>query len=140
MAKAQPLPSLQTLEHAFWAQVRRCRHGQRCQRCCWEWQNRGKPRTDYGHLSYPGLRTPLVAHRFVLELLHGALLFPFPNFKELATRGPQPMRFIILHRCDNPPCVNPSHLVIGTQFDNMRDAKRKGRLRSGGKPQAVPHA
>jgi DNA invertase Pin-like site-specific DNA recombinase len=35
---------------------------------------------------------------------------------------------MVLHRCDNPACFNPEHLFIGTQFDNMGDAKKKGRL------------
>ena len=35
---------------------------------------------------------------------------------------------MILHQCDNPPCLNPSHLFPGSRSDNMKDAARKGRL------------
>lgn len=35
---------------------------------------------------------------------------------------------VIMHRCDNPPCCNPDHLIEATQADNLHDAARKGRI------------
>jgi len=43
-------------------------------------------------------------------------------------RGPIPEGAYVLHHCDNPWCVNPGHLYIGSQTDNMQDAKRRNRL------------
>jgi len=74
---------------------------------CWEWQRAGGD--GYGRVTWLGeLR---LAHRVAWELIHG----PVPN------------GLCVLHRCDNPPCVNPSHLFPGTKSDNAVDCARKGR-------------
>jgi len=60
---------------------------------------------------------PTVAHRFAWMLVH----------------GPIPQDMLVLHKCDNPVCVNPDHLFIGTDADNARDKMLKDRSGKGRK-------
>ena len=74
---------------------------------CWEWQaNLGR---GYGMFSIEG--RSIVAHRVSWTML----------------RGPIPEGMLVLHKCDNRKCVNPNHLFIGTQSDNVCDMLAKGR-------------
>jgi hypothetical protein len=52
-----------------------------------------------------------------------------------AAYGAIPLGGQVLHSCDNPSCVNPTHLFIGSQTDNMRDAAQKKRLASQIRPE-----
>jgi hypothetical protein len=49
----------------------------------------------------------------------------------IEANGPIPAGMHVLHHCDNPPCINPEHLFLGTQADNNADMHAKGRYRNG---------
>ena len=75
---------------------------------CWLWTGTVDLK-QYGRFSKQGRLCS--AHRIAWELYRGSI----------------PTDRNVLHRCDNPSCVNPDHLFLGTLTDNMRDMARKGR-------------
>lgn len=86
---------------------------------CIEWQGTRSPArpnepSGYGRITKRKSGTSAKhAHRVAYEKAH----------------GPIPEGLIVMHRCDNPPCVNPEHLVLGTMLDNFLDSVAKGRMR-----------
>lgn len=80
---------------------------------CWEWPNSRNPVTGYGQLSewVDGKRFLHTAHRTQAQITFGDSI-----------KGK-----MVCHKCDNRGCINPSHLFLGTQLDNMRDMISKGR-------------
>lgn len=81
---------------------------------CWEWRSTFN-HNGYGRFHHDGRW--LAAHRVAYELVVG--IIPAGN--------------VIRHRCDNPKCCNPAHLLVGTTADNAQDAVERGRTASGAK-------
>lgn len=70
---------------------------------------------SHGYLPLERNGKMVLAHRLVYEYFN----------------GPIPEGMGVLHRCDNPPCLNPEHFFAGTHVDNMRDMAKKGRGTNG---------
>lgn len=81
---------------------------------CWNWTGY-KDRDGYGMIRRPGRNGDVKAHRFIYSVVNG------------------PISGVIMHKCDNRSCVNPSHLLDGSQNENIADMIAKGRARSFGR-------
>lgn len=84
---------------------------------CWNWT--GSLVDGYAHLTEN--RKGVYAHRRMWSLAY----------------GPIPQGLWVLHRCDNPRCINPDHLFLGTNNDNVQDMVRKGRNHNAGQPRKL---
>ncbi len=93
----------QVRERKFWSMVKVKPNG------CWEWQGSFRDKQRYGAFWVNGRDER--SHRVSWTLTFGAI----------------PTGMHVLHNCDNPPCVRPDHLFLGTQADNNRDMVAKGR-------------
>ena len=103
-------PSYCTFLDRFWNKVEKGKPD-----ACWNWIGAKHP-FGYGDIRLGGgsrQRTIHIrAHRFSYELHH----------------GPIPAGLDVCHSCDNPTCVNPHHLFVGTARDNVLDAIRNNRM------------
>lgn len=101
------------LEERFWAKVDKSGE-------CWLWLG-SRNEEGYGRIGIGGSGNTAAAHRLSWEMANGQKI---------------PSDLVACHKCDNPPCVNPAHIFIGTKKDNAQDAARKGRTAAQRYPEA----
>ena len=103
----------QSAEERFWQFVRVTGPDE-----CWLWTGsksaEGYGKFSYGRIPKTGRYMSGLAHRFSYTLHKGVIASDM----------------FVCHRCDTPSCVNPNHLFLGTNQDNMKDCAAKGRNRS----------
>ena len=88
-----------------------------CTEACWQWQGSFKISPNRPKKNWHGQWRNKEGK---VELTHRA--------SWRLHNGKIPKGMFVLHKCDNPLCVNPEHLYIGTQFNNMKDMVDRGRM------------
>lgn len=101
----------QAPEVRFWENVQKTE-------TCWVWIG-GRTHRGLGYGSFYANGQRWQAHRYSWELHN----------------GPIPVGMWVLHHCDNPPCIRPDHLFIGTVSDNARDCASKHRMNMQTRPE-----
>lgn len=84
------------------------------------------------HAPVAQLVAQLVEHPAHNRMVRGLNPFRRTNLYYEYCWGPIPLDMIIRHKCDNPSCINPNHLLIGTHKDNSNDKIERGRYNAKG--------
>ena len=116
--RARPIVLTDELVRRFWSRIDRKSDSE-----CWPWKGRSRSRYGYGIITSDRrvVKCNYYAHRVSWVIANGADV---------------PPKMAVLHDCDNPACVNPAHLRLGTLKDNAYDMIKRGRgsLQNGSGP------